>query len=145
MKILTKFIFLCLIVAGLSSCAAALVGGGAAGGYYAEKNKKAIGQYSGDALITSKVKAKYLKDLTLRSFAISVSTNQHVVSLVGDVPNHKIRQRAINIALHTKDVKGVDARNLTVSAVGHKHSVAKKSGKKVTTQQKPEAAKKATA
>lgn len=104
----------------LGGCAAALVGGGAAGGYYVSKDKTAIGQYADDALITSKVKAKYLKDLTLKSFAISVSTIRGVVNLTGAVPTEKLRQKAVAVALHTNGVKAVDARNLIVTPAAAK-------------------------
>lgn len=117
MKNITRFSLLLLMLGGLSGCAAALVGGGAAGGYYAEKHKAGISRYADDAMITSKIKTKYLKDLVLKSFGISVSTNHGVVSLIGNVPNDQIRQRAINIAMQTKGVKAVDARNLTIPAM----------------------------
>jgi osmotically-inducible protein OsmY len=73
-----------------------------------------IEQYSHDTLITGKVKSKYLKDLSLKSFAISVSTNHGVVSLVGSVPTAAIRDRAIQVAQHTKGVIAVEAKNLTI-------------------------------
>lgn len=104
----------------LGGCAAALVGGGAAGGYYVSKDKGAIGQYADDAVITSKVKAKYLKDLTLKAFSISVSTIHGIVNLTGAVPTEKLRQKAVYIALHTKGVKAVDARNLLVTPAAAK-------------------------
>ena len=114
----------------LGGCVAAAAGGGAAGGYYYEKDKGSIKHYVGDAAITSKVKAKYLKDLALKSFNVSVSTNHGVVSLVGNVPTVKLRNRAIAVAKHTDGVRGVDANNLTVSHhvkahVAHKHHKAK--------------------
>lgn len=104
----------------LGGCVAAAASGGAAGGYYYEKDKTSIKHYVGDAAITSKVKAKYLKDLALKSFNVSVSTNHGIVSLVGNVPTMKLRHRAITVAKHTEGVIGVDAHNLTVS---HHHIV----------------------
>lgn len=126
-----KFVIFIMAVSLLGGCAAALVGGGAAGGYYAEKHKTSIKHYAGDAAITSKVKAKYLKDLALKSFAVSVSTNRGVVSLVGNVPTVKLRDRAIFIAKHTSGVKGVDAHNLTVA-----HKAKAKAVKKVVAKKK---------
>ena len=100
----------------LTGCAAALVGGGAAGGYYLAKDKGSAGNYTDDAVITSKVKSKLLKDLALKSFSISVSTNHGVVSLTGNVPNVQMQERAIILTQNTKGVKSVNASNLTVSA-----------------------------
>ena len=115
MKKIVKVTSIIMFSGLLSSCAAALVGGGAAGGYYVAKDKHAIGQYSDDAWITSKVKAQYLKDLTLKSLGISVSTNHGVVSLVGSVPSYVTKAHAVLIAAKTKGVTSVDAGNLTVN------------------------------
>lgn len=76
----------------------------------------AVGQYTSDAVITSKVKAKFMKHPNLRS-GISVSTNHGIVTLTGKVANDKIRQAAINKAMKTKGVKAVDAKNLMTAAM----------------------------
>lgn len=72
-----------------------------------------VGQYTSDSVITSKVKAKYAKDSHLRSYGIGVSTNRGVVTLVGKLPNEQLKERAITIAMHTKGVSAVDAKNLS--------------------------------
>lgn len=120
MKTIAKVATVAAIGSLVCSCAPVLIGGGAAGGYYVAKDKHSIGQYTDDAVITSKVKAQYLKDLVLKSFGISVSTNHGVVSLVGSVSSETVRQRAITIAMHTAGVRAVDARNLTVNIHLHK-------------------------
>ena len=99
----------------LSGCAAALIGGGAAGGYYATEHKKEIGEYSDDSWITSKIKSKYLTTSGIRSMNISVSTNNGVVTLAGQVKNPHQHQQAIQIAKSTKGVRKVDARNLVIT------------------------------
>jgi hyperosmotically inducible protein len=115
MKTILKVATVAAVGSLICSCVPVLIGGGAAGGYYIAKDKHSVGNYTDDAVITSKVKAKYLKDLVLKSFGISVSTNHGVVSLVGSVSNEETRQRAINIAMNTGGVKAVDAHNLTVN------------------------------
>lgn len=99
----------------LTGCAAVLIGGGAAGGYTVAKHKGTIGQYTDDSVITSKVKSKFLADINLKSYNISVATNQGLVTLTGTVPTPQMRQRAIEIVQHTKDVKEVNVTNLKVS------------------------------
>lgn len=108
-------ISICLLISG---CAPALIAGGAAGGYVIAKDKGVVGRYTDDSVITSKIKAKYIGDLALKSLAISVSTNHGVVSLVGHVPNYNVRAHAIRIARYTKGVVAVNATNLTVGGGG---------------------------
>lgn len=141
MKNLFRLSLLIAVIGSLYGCAAALIGGGAAGGYYVAKDKGAIGQYTNDAVITSKIKAKYVKDLALKSFGVSVSTNHRVVSLVGAVPNVALRNRAILVAQNTAGVRAVNASNLTINphkaaanarrAAYHKKKIV--SGKSTTT------------
>jgi osmotically-inducible protein OsmY len=117
MKLISKIFLSITLVTFLCSCAApVLVAGGATGGYYIGKHRHAVGQYTSDTWITSKIKSKYVKDLKLKSFTLSVSTNHGVVSLVGTVPSKAIRNRAILIAKHTKGVRAVEANNLTISS-----------------------------
>lgn len=108
-----KKALLCVAASGLllSGCAAVLVGGGAAGGYTAAQHQEGIGQYSSDTLITSKVKAKFLADINLKSYNISVATNQGVVTLTGTVPTARMRHQAIMIVQQTDGVKAVNVTN----------------------------------
>ncbi|MFT3741363.1 MAG: BON domain-containing protein [Gammaproteobacteria bacterium] len=100
----------------LTGCAAALISGGAAGGYTAAQNKDTLSQYSKDSVITSKVKAKFLADVNLKSYNISVATNNGIVTLTGTVPNAQMRKLAITIASHTDGVRAVNVTNLRVTA-----------------------------
>lgn len=98
----------------LSGCAAVLVGGGAAGGYATAKHKSSISQYTDDSYITSKVKAKFLADVDLKSYNISVATDKGIVTLTGSVPTGKMRKQAIDIVRHTDGVRAVNVTNLKV-------------------------------
>ena len=99
----------------LQGCTVALIGAAGAGGYYlANKDDGEAGEYTNDSLNTTKIKSKYLTNSKIDSFDISVSSNNGVVSLTGEVRSNAMRQRAISIAKNTSGVKSVNASNLTV-------------------------------
>lgn len=79
---------------------------------YAKAGVHSVGEYTSDAFITSKVKTKYLKDLVLKAFGISVSTTNGIVSLTGSLPSQALVDRAVLIAKNTKGVKAVNSTNL---------------------------------
>lgn len=112
---LIKYALFVAIAAGLQACVAAAVGGGAAvGGYAVAKDKGAVGQYTSDSIITSKIKSKYLADIHLKSYNISVTTDSGHVSLTGSVPTAKMRESAIEDARNTAGVKSVNVTNFIV-------------------------------
>lgn len=115
MKIVIKLFFVATLTVLLSSCAQPPLQQTQYSTKQSqlEKNKNSVTQYASDAFITSKIKAKYLKDLKLKFAGISVSTNQGVVNLMGVLPDQATKDRAIAIAENTKGVKTVDASNLT--------------------------------
>jgi len=69
-----------------------------------------------DASITSIIKAKYLADIMINIFDISVKTEHGVVILNGEVPNKQIAERAISIARNTDGVLEI-IDNLTTPIV----------------------------
>jgi hyperosmotically inducible periplasmic protein len=116
MKKEIKLLTCIAISLSLAGCAAALIGGGAAaGGYAVAKDKGPVGQYTEDSVITSKIKTKFLADIHLKSYNISVSTNNRIVTLTGTVPNEGMKRLAIHTAQSTKGVKAVNVTNFTVS------------------------------
>jgi osmotically-inducible protein OsmY len=68
-----------------------------------------------DAAITTKLRAQYLEDSTLRHASVSVSTNNGVVTLEGSVPTRAAHGRAVSLASHSRGVTRVEDR-LQVSA-----------------------------
>ncbi len=100
----------------LSGCVAVLLGGGAVGGYAVAKDKGTVGQYTDDSVITSKVKSKFLADIHLKSYNISVSTNKGVVTLTGTVPTQEMREQAIRTVQTTYGVRAVNVTNFKVTA-----------------------------
>jgi hyperosmotically inducible periplasmic protein len=103
------------IAVGLNGCVVAAVGGGAAvGGYAVAKDKGTVGQYTSDSIITSKIKSKYLADIHLKSYNISVTTQSGHVTLTGSVPTAQMRASAIEDARSTAGVKSVNVTNFTV-------------------------------
>ena len=100
----------------LSGCVAVLLGGGAVGGYAVAKDKGSVGQYTDDSVITSKVKSKFLADIHLKSYNISVSTHQGIVTLTGTVPTKEMRADAIRTVQATKGVRAVNVTNFKVVA-----------------------------
>jgi hyperosmotically inducible periplasmic protein len=65
---------------------------------------RTAGQVVDDATITTKVKAKLLKDSIMSGFAISVQTFEGDVTLTGAVTSEEIKQRATML---TNSVLGV--------------------------------------
>ncbi len=110
-----RFLLLIPMAACLTGCVAAVVGGGAAvGGYTVAKDRGTIGQYTDDSVITSKIKTKYLADIHLKSYNISVSTHDGAVTLTGTVSTYKMRALAIDTARNTAGVKSVNVTNFRV-------------------------------
>ena len=68
-----------------------------------------------DTAITTKLRAQYLEDKTLRHASLSVSTNNGVVTLDGSVPTRAAHARAVSLASHSRGVTRVEDR-LQVSA-----------------------------
>ncbi len=83
-----------------------------------EKSKEAAGttgEAITDAWITTKVKADFVNESTLKGSDINVDTNNHVVTLKGTVASLAGKTRAEQIAKTTKGVTRV-INTLTVSA-----------------------------
>jgi len=75
----------------------------------ATHTKPTTGDDVTDAWITTKVKASFVGDKTLKGSDIHVETDQKgVVVLSGYVPNNTARVRAISLTWDTKGVKKVD-------------------------------------
>src|SRR5262245_32807765 len=67
-----------------------------------------------DSSITTKIKTQFFANTDLRRAAISVSTNNGVVTLTGTVPSAELRDLAVDLARHTGGVLRVD-KQLNVS------------------------------
>ncbi|MEE9120359.1 MAG: BON domain-containing protein [Syntrophobacteria bacterium] len=94
-------LFLTLMATG---CATALIGAGATGGYkVATDERNASGMWD-DSAITTKVKAKLLKDPHTTAFQMDVDTLEGNVFLTGVVETKEESRRAVEIA---KSVPGV--------------------------------------
>lgn len=83
-KKIVSFLFAVLMIS-LSACAGT-------------SNKRSFGQVVDDAVITNKLKAKYIKDKTVKAFKVDVDTHKGVVKLKGKVDNQEQIDRAIEIA-----------------------------------------------
>ncbi|HVV69563.1 MAG TPA: BON domain-containing protein [Gammaproteobacteria bacterium] len=115
MKIILKLLAVLFLSLTMTGCVAVLLGGGAAaGGYAVAKDKGPVGQYTDDSVITSKVKARLLAEKDMKSYKISVTTNDGVVTLTGSVPTEDMRMRAITIARDTAEVRAVNVTNFKV-------------------------------
>jgi osmotically-inducible protein OsmY len=68
-----------------------------------------------DTAITTKLKAQFLNDDGLRHATISVTTNNGVVTLVGQVPSRAARAKAVALAQGSRGVTRVED-HLSVSA-----------------------------
>jgi hyperosmotically inducible periplasmic protein len=76
--------------------------------------ERSTGQAIDDTLITTKVKASFAADPQVSALAITVETNNGVVTLSGVVENEAERQRAIQLAQGMEGVTRVDANKLLV-------------------------------
>ena len=75
-------------------------------------HREGTGEYIDDALITSKVKAAFAADPTVKATEVQVETFKGTVQLSGFVSSRESAQRAVQIA---RQVKGVsEVRNNTV-------------------------------
>ena len=73
---------------------------------------RGTGEYVDDAVITSKVKAAFAADPTVKSTEVQVETFKGKVQLSGFVESRESAQRAVQIA---RQVKGVtEVRNNTI-------------------------------
>lgn len=102
-----KLFFVLSFVLLLKGCAAAMVGGAGAGGYYVGKDERDAATILNDASITSSINAQFLTTKGISTFDINVDTFNGVVILQGEVPSLKIKNKIINIAKQTTDVKKV--------------------------------------
>ncbi len=69
---------------------------------------RSAGEVVDDAGITAQVKTKIFQDSSLSGFAISVSTFEGQVQLVGAVNSAQDKRRATDIALSVRGVKKVN-------------------------------------
>ena len=67
-----------------------------------------VGETVSDATITTKVKAQFAADDRVKAMSINVDTDNGVVTLRGDVANHDVHQRALDIARGVDGVKSID-------------------------------------
>ena len=72
------------------------------------------GQAIDDTLITTKVKASFVADPQVSALAITVETENGVVTLSGVVESEAERQRAIQLAQGMEGVKRVNANKFLV-------------------------------
>lgn len=91
-----------VVTLGLAGIAMSLFGSGCAA-----TTGKSTGEYLTDAAITTKVKAKLIKDPVVKAREINVDTNNGVVSLNGTVDTQEQKMRADEIARGTSGIQGV--------------------------------------
>ncbi len=75
-----------------------------------DKDSQSMGEYVDDAFITTAVKGKLLTEAGIKSFSISVETNQGVVMLTGEVGKLEHATLAEQVAKMVNGVKRVDNR-----------------------------------
>jgi osmotically-inducible protein OsmY len=69
--------------------------------------REGTGEYIDDSVITSKVKAAYAADPTVKATQVQVETFKGTVQLSGFVDSRESAQRAVEIARGIKGVKSV--------------------------------------
>lgn len=78
---------------------------------------KEIGQDLSDSVITTKITAKFTKNVDLNPLKISVTTHNGVVTLRGNVKNKQAFIEALRLAVATQGVRTVDVDNLEIKQV----------------------------
>lgn len=68
---------------------------------------RTLGEHIDDATITAAVKTRLLDDPQVKGLKIDVDTREGVVFLTGNVPSQKERDRAVEVARGTENVKDV--------------------------------------
>jgi len=86
---------------------AALLGSAIAFGGCTHLGDKSAGKSIDDATITTKVKAKFVEDSTVKAMNIKVDTYQGVVQLSGFAKSHEEADKAAQLARDTSGVKSV--------------------------------------
>lgn len=94
-----------ILMAAVVSAAALITGAGCA----VVRDQQTTGSYVDDAVLTSRVKAKFAEDKTVSAMAISVETLKGVVQLSGFAKTSEERSMAERLARTTSGV--VDVRN----------------------------------
>ena len=101
MKIAQRFISILAAATALSLAACAPTA-----------HRQGTGEYLDDAVITSKVKAAFAADPTVKATEVKVDTFKGTVQLSGFVESRESAQKAVQLA---REVKGVrEVRNNTV-------------------------------
>lgn len=80
------------------------------------QNSSSTSQTVSDSTITTKVKAKFLKNSLVSAFDISVTTDNGIVKLAGNVDSDAQFEQAVILAQNTDGVKDVDSSGLKVKA-----------------------------
>ncbi|HAV37728.1 MAG TPA: transporter [Massilia sp.] len=101
MKIAQRFTAILVAAAALSFTACAPTA-----------HQQGTGEYIDDAVITSKVKAAFAADPTVKATEVQVETFKGTVQLSGFVESRESAQKAVQLAREVKGVKEV--RNNTV-------------------------------
>ena len=76
--------------------------------------ERSTGEVVDDALVTTKIKARFAADPQVSALAINVDTVKGVVTLTGVVDSESARQRAVQLAQETEGVQRVDVTNLHI-------------------------------
>ncbi len=88
---------------------------GPVGAYAVDTSTDTTGQYLDDAAITTKVKAAFAEDKSVKGRSISVRTDHGVVDLTGTVNSKDESDRATELATNVKSVRAVH-NNLMIAA-----------------------------
>lgn len=82
---------------------------------HARQGLERAGEATGEAWLSTKVKAALLADGDVKGLDIKVRSEADVVTLEGEVPSEAMKARAIELAADVEGVARVDSRNLIVS------------------------------
>lgn len=80
-------------------------------------NLKVLEQDLRDSMITTKITAKFTKNIHLNPLKIGVKTNDGIVSLKGFVKDESAFEEAMQLVKETKNVKSIDASQLRIKVV----------------------------
>jgi osmotically-inducible protein OsmY len=106
---LPRTLLILAVFHSIAACTAAAVTGSTDGGYRAGQYEQSTGISANDAIISSEINERYVKDPLVSAFDVHVETRRGVVNLSGTVPSRQAAQRAVSLA------SSVDGANRVVN------------------------------
>ena len=104
-----KLVLLCLTLSLVLSGCASLVATGVDGRDVRDDGRNRV-ERDMDVRIANRINAAYVSDARIPALDIRVTSHRGLVTLTGTLPSRELRDRAVQIARDTAEVRGVSNR-----------------------------------